>query len=267
MEAVVQQAGNVNYEVLKADTYAKGVARLQKLGEERPKTFKENIVARVVAYENGDNELFDTMLDSCTGVVNKKKSTKFKVVPQSRDLIDVHVTFNKSFLPIDYDTVHRIELDSSDGKYNQNLTRDEILDHPGWLVAVEADAHLLKTYRDIIFNGLKKEKAMGFYVRQNTEQDELRALFVYDLFNDSYAGGSYDLDNVGSFLRGSPVVGARSARVEKSGSENKDPESSLVLEVRGILSRFDKYVGYVNETEHLRERYQAEEQLLALLKR
>jgi len=271
MEAV-QQTTYEGYEVIKANTYAKGVAKLKKLGEQ-PKTFKENIEARVVAYENGDRALFDVLLDSCTAIVNKKRLTRFKLVPQSTDLISIPADFRELFLPVTYDDVQRVELDSSNQKYNQGLKKDEVMDHAGWLLAVEADAHLLKTYRDIIFNGFKKEKAMGFYVRQNTEQDELRALFVGGLNDNSNAGGINCLSNAsgglgsgGSFLRGSPVV-----RAEKKGSAYRNPamteEQRLTARVEEELSRFDKYLGTFGQQEYQQDKERATKELVALLKK
>src|SRR3989344_5507596 len=256
MEAVARQ--NMDYEVIKAASYVQGVAKLRKAGEQ-PKTFKENIQARVVAYENGDRQLFETWLDSCTAVANKAHSTKFKVVPQSTNLLNIPAHFNKSFLPVDYDIIQEVEVDSSEMKYNQGLTKGEVLDHPGWLLAVEADAPLLKTYRDIVFTELRNPKtAMRFYVRQNPDQDELRALFVFNLGYDSYAYGNNSLNNGGSFLRGSPVVrSAAGAAPEKQALEQK---------VAKILSPFDKYVGTVNQKQYQREKQEVVQELLELYK-
>ncbi|MEK6939269.1 MAG: hypothetical protein AABX31_00930 [Nanoarchaeota archaeon] len=264
MEAVAQQHSDTGYKVIKANTYAQGVAKLRRTGQQ-PKTFKENIEALVVAYENGDRQLFNNWFDSCTAVVNKAYSTKFKVIPRSNYLLLIPMAFEESFLSVSYDDVQGTELDSTKGKYNHLLHERDILTHRGWLEAVEKDKALLKTYRDIIFKGFKKEEAMAFYVRQNTAQDELRALFVNYLDDDSYAGGGNFLDNGGSFLLGSPVRGAAGARAGKTGLENTPEE--LELKVRGILSSFDKYVGSVNETKYLAERYQAERELVALLKK
>ena len=62
---------------------------------------------------------------------------------------------------------------------------------------------------------------MGFYVLQYTAQDGLRALFVNSLNYNSSALGSYDLSNLGSFLRGSPVV-AREKAAKKIAGEDLD---------------------------------------------
>ncbi len=232
-------------EPVRTSTYAKGVAQLREAGQERPFTFRENIMARVEAYERGDKTLFNTWLDSCTGIVTKSESTLFQLVSPSPELIHTPSGFNDSFLPIDYDAVQGIVLDSSKGKYNQLLENRDILIHGGWLAAVEKDKALLKVYRDIMFKGFKRDKAMGFYVRQNTEEDELRALFVHDLNNYSNANGDGNLIYDGSFLRGSPVVvSAAGAREKKPGSAYRNQamteEERLDERVRAILSPYEQ---------------------------
>ncbi|MFH1455977.1 MAG: hypothetical protein ABIF40_03440, partial [archaeon] len=69
------------------------------------------------------------------------------------------------------------------------------------LTAVEDDKSLLKTYANIIFSEKPKNKLMCFWVRQNIEEDELRALFVDNLSNYSNANGSSSLYNFARFLR------------------------------------------------------------------
>jgi len=100
-----------------------------------------------------------------------------------------------------------VKLDSNSGKYNELLTKQEIENHSGWRTALEDDLALLKEHRDIVFEALKDsdgtqpEKAMGFYVLENTAQDQLRALFVGNLDYDSVAYGNDNLDYSGSFLQ------------------------------------------------------------------
>ncbi len=222
--ATPQQDQNGRYEIIRANTYAQGVAELRKRGEE-PKTFKENIKARVIAYENGDKSLFNIWLDSCTAVVNEAYSTKFKIVPQSNKLIIIPENFKKPFLPVMYSNVDGVQLDLNKGKYNHSFRRDEVLHNDGWYEIMNGDIHLLKTYRDIIFHEVKNEEAMAFFVRRNTDkdnEDKLGAFFVSSLLDGgSIADGSHDLDEHCSFLLGSPVrrvVGAAHGKIESSPS-------------------------------------------------
>ena len=107
--------------------------------------------------------------------------------------------FNNDFMAISYDNLVGEELDLTKGKYNELLTKEEVLEHPAWLTAVEEDRDLLKTYADIVFSEMKDNKQMAFWTRETTEEDELRALFVGILSGDSVADGI--LYGSASFLR------------------------------------------------------------------
>ncbi len=231
-------SGNYCYMLMpEKDTYAKGVHALRTKCEKendcphpmfvqddgskiyRPLTFKENIEVRV----NDFNTLYNfdgkerkkrerlrlftrRWLDSCTGIAYKKGTTKFKLVPVSKDLITLSKGFNNAYVDINYDTIDGIELDRKDGIYDRLLTLSQVENHPAWLAAVDGDTHLLKAYGDIVFANVKQDTVMGFYTLQNTPQDQLRALLVHDLDSDSRAYGSYNLGDNGSFLLVAPVV-------------------------------------------------------------
>ena len=186
----------------------------------RPLTLRENLEARVKEYETlqhsdgrakTDKErlaLFSRWLDSCTGMAYKAKTTKFKVIPACSPLITIDKANKDAFLAVPY-AAHTfcVELDSSARgvKYNILLTPSEVLAHPAWGAVVENDVSMLQTYSAIVFSLLKqkfnRDTGMGFYVLQNTATDELRGLFVGDLYDDSYAYGINILINGGSFLR------------------------------------------------------------------
>ena len=222
-----------------ADTYAKGAYNLQKACQKRtdsphptftqpdgsliyrPLTFKENIQARVIDYntlkdeEGNERDLEDRLrffnhwIDSCTGMAYKAGTTKFKVVPVCKELITIKKGFNEEFLPIEYDSIVGVELDTSDGKYDASLTKKEVMNHKAWLAAVDEDKTLLKEYRNIVFEQLKAKHGsdigMGFYFADvGEEDDELRALYVYNLNNNSIAFGYNNLNNFGSFLLVAP---------------------------------------------------------------
>ena len=191
-------------------TYALGVEALRAIGK-TPLTFKENIEARVNAYELGDRSLFDTWIDSSTGIAYKKRTTKFKIIPSCVELIGIEKDFNSNFLPIEYDTITGIELDSGSKifsksyKYGLLLTKAEILEHPGWRALVEDDKSLLRAYTDIVFAAYaekhsKTDKLMRFWVQENKPTDELRAVFVNNLDNNSNANGYNSLNNNGRLL-------------------------------------------------------------------
>jgi len=157
-----------------ADTYAKGVHNLQKACQKRsdsphptftkpdgsliyrPLTFKETLQIKIIDYntlkdeEGNDRDLEDRLrffnhwIDSCTGMAYKGGTTKFKVVPTCEELITIKNSFNETFLPIEYDAIVGVELDTTAGKYDTSLTKKEVMDHPGWLAAVDEDKELLR---------------------------------------------------------------------------------------------------------------------------
>ncbi len=175
----------------------------------RALTFKENLEARVNDYERlkpGDERLrlFKKWIDSCTGVAYKAGTTKFKIIPACHELITIDKDSRDNFLSVQYDLISVPELNSagSNGKYNLLLTKDEVLVHPGWLAAVEGDTALLRSYHDIVFAERPRNTGlMSFWVRQNAPTDELRALFVLNLDDNSNAVGYKILNYNGSFLR------------------------------------------------------------------
>mgnify|MGYP001561733044 CR=1 FL=1 len=204
------------------DSYGRGECPTQPLFTEsggskivRPLTFKENIETRVNDYErnNGKAErlrLFSRWLDSSTAIAYKKETRMVKIIPVCPNLITIPQDFNEAAISVGYDGLVGTELDRSEGKYNELLTKDEVLAHPAWQTALEGDVALLKAYRDIVFTEKKGvDKLMRFWLVNNPDKDQLRALCVGSLDNYSVAGGNDDLDDNGSFLRGSPSSSAQ----------------------------------------------------------
>jgi hypothetical protein len=193
-----------SFSVINAPTYAKGI---EAVGKENAFSFEQNIEARLADYEaHGENAiLFNTYLDSVTGVAYKAHSTKFKVKPVCEQLKSIKPNFNKSFMPVDYDSFEGIELDSADPnvKYGQSLTREEAKAHKGWLVVMNGNKDLLAKYVDTWFDKTGRDKGMGFYVMQNTSEDQLRSVILYYDLNYSLAGGlSNFLYNFARFVSG-----------------------------------------------------------------
>ena len=191
----------------------------------RPLTFKEDITARVTDYNTLHNpdgsertpeerlKLFtERWLDSCTGIAYQKGTGKFKVVLQSKELITLPEGFNSGYFPITYNGMVDVELDRTGATYNALLTKEQVETHPAWRAAVEDDVTLLREYRDIVFAEKKTETAMGFWLRSDIPEDQLRALFVFDLSDDSNANGFINLNSYGSFLHVAPVGSAAGAR-------------------------------------------------------
>lgn len=234
-------------------TYALGVAALQEACSAdvssphplieiagssvyRPLAFRENIEARVKEYNTLTNPdgsskteeqrlpVFNKWLDSCMGIAYQRKTTKFKLIPHCEQLITIADDFNEAFIAAPYDALHGVELDSRarSVKYNDWLTQNQVVNHPAWKAAVDDDA-LLREYAGIIFPLLhlkyQRDTGMGFFVIQNPAEDQLRALFVINLYNSSNAYGFNNLSSGGSFLRVAPSSSSSppEGRAPKSG--------------------------------------------------
>ena len=185
----------------------------------RPLTFHETIASMVEDYNTLQNpdgtdrtkeerlRLLNHCQDSCTSVTSKARSTRFKINQLEQRLIEIPEVFNESFLEANYKSAIREELDTTEGIYNQRLTHSQVLEHKGWLTALEEDKKLLTDFSDIVFTELSERrkqlkenvKAMGFYVVSKPAENQLGALFVGYLDDDSDALGG-GLNYYASFL-------------------------------------------------------------------
>jgi len=223
------------YSIIEDNPYAKTVHKLQKALSDNPNnthpkftkndnskiyrqlTFKENIEARVNDYEtlNGPDgnrsdeertKLFKVYFDSCTGFAYKAGTTKFKINPICQDLIIIDKGFNEEFKTIKYDSFKGTEFDSANDKYKYNglLTKSQFLEHEAYRFLYDNDKKLMENYWNIVSTLTKKDKLMSLWVRQNTAEDELRALYVDGIDGDSDAGGGNFLNLNARFLLVAP---------------------------------------------------------------
>lgn len=219
-----------------ASTYASGKAALDKACRKesstvhplyilpdgsrryRPLTMRENFQAQVEDFwtlknQNGKKRTLDDRLrlftdswtDSCTSIAYKGGTSEFTIIPHDEALITLPANFTEQFLAIAYPAFPSMRLNSSNGKYNWYLTKQDVLDHEGWLTAIEGDQYTLRERVNITFSMLKekygREVGMSFHVGSSLQQDMRRALFVRSLSNNSDASGSGNLNYGGSFLR------------------------------------------------------------------
>jgi len=229
----------LEYELMpRQDTYAEGVHTLRNSYAEkeaevpsylwydsvdqkivRSLTFRENLQARVDDFETLKNKngstrtikerfrLFDTWLDSCTGIVySSKNEDDFMIIPVCKELITIPKNFSNEYISMDYASLQDrgTRLKRSQAKYNEFLTESEVISHPAWIASVEEDITLLSTYISIAFKHSSRSegKLMGFYLRNKIEKDQLRSLFVGIRYDDSGANGGGSLDCGSVFLRG-----------------------------------------------------------------
>jgi hypothetical protein len=149
--------------------------------------------------------LFLRWFSSCTGIHYKPQTNKFMIIPCCDRLITLDSSFSDSFVDVPYGTLPGLELDRTQSKYDLLLTKQELLQHKGWIALFENDAVLLQAYADIVFS-LKKGNLMGFWLRPEIDvtSQELRAVYVNSLSSDSFAGGNVDLSSNARFLLKSP---------------------------------------------------------------
>ena len=228
-DSLVHSAVKCRCELISADSWFLALQELRRQGSGktivingqtyvRQFTIKENLQARIEDYNTLTNpggsqrteeerkRFFTTWLDSCSGIHYLARTKRFKIVPVSNELIALAQVPTKDYLAVPY-VQDSSELNSTRGKYNSNLSRAEVLEHPAWMAAVEEDRNLLGNAFDVlrqVKNAPVDWKGMGFYVWPNKAQDELRPLFVGGRGSGGYALDMLLLLSDGCFLRSSP---------------------------------------------------------------
>jgi hypothetical protein len=186
-------------------------------GLPRPLTIKETLLSCIENFNTSHNpdgterslkdrkRLFLDYFDTCTGIHYNPNTDKFIIIPCCDRLITLDSSFSEEFVNVPYGTLPGVELDRTKSKYGSFLTKQEVLQHKGWLALFENDAVLLKEYADLVFS-LNKGNLMAFWLKPKTNvtSPELRAVCVYSLSNSSPAFGSYDLSSNACFLLKSP---------------------------------------------------------------
>jgi len=170
----------------------------------RPTSFKEIIELELNDFEtqydvaDGHKRSIDERLtlfklshNSCTAIVNKKKSTEFMIIPISKQLIELKKDFNHPLINVNYETLKKsvdgVVLDSSKGQYNMDVDKDVSIGL--WSPLLDGDNVLSKEHADVVYTHFKNGR--GFYVYKNTVQDEFRALYVRPV---GYRFDSFDVD-------------------------------------------------------------------------
>jgi len=181
----------IKTQIIEGNTYAETVSKLQ--NGERPTTVKELAQARL-----DEPELFNLGFDTCTAIAYGKDS--FKIIPISKELLNLSKDFRDSYVKVDYKKIKAKEI-KIDNTFNRLLTKEEVLSHKGWLALFEGDKELLKRHADKVFEN--KEMAMGFWIY--LINNSMRAVYVINLDYNSDANGGNNLDDSGRFLRVAPV--------------------------------------------------------------
>ena len=114
------------YTILESSTYAMEIAELKARGRV-PFSFKENVKARIEQVD-----LYNCRLDSRCGIAYKENSTLIKIIPDCAWLKNIPADFKDAYMTgFTYDTIQDgIEIDTKRGKWNQVLTKSEVLKRP-----------------------------------------------------------------------------------------------------------------------------------------
>jgi hypothetical protein len=183
----------------------------------RPLKTKETLQSRIENFNISHNpdgtersievrkKLLFYYFDTCTGIHYNPNTNKFMILPCCDRLITLPNSFSEEFVDVPYGSLHGIELDRTQAKYDSFLTKQEVLQHKGWLALFEDDIALLQAYADIVFS-LKERNLMGFWLRPKTNvtSPELRAVYVNNLDSSGGANGSSSLSHNARFLLKSP---------------------------------------------------------------
>lgn len=184
----------------------------------RPLTMKETALARLEAYETLHNPdgslktkeerlaLFNQWVFTTSGIMYKKNSTLFKILPTSIILASIAEDYTEASIPINYESAKVAELDSSKAKHNALLGLSEILNHKAWIETFEWDTTSLEEYAKAVLQIKKQKPAMAYWVLSNPNKDELRALALSGLRGNSLANGDSDLDGGACFVRVNPSL-------------------------------------------------------------
>jgi hypothetical protein len=182
-------------------------------GLPRPLTMKETLQSRIENFNTSHNpdgterspefrkRLFLQWFCSCTGIHYNPNTDKFMIIHCCDRLITLDSSFSKEFVDVPYGSLQGIELDRTKLRYDSLLTKQEVLQHEGWLALFENDAVLLKEYADIVFS-FKSGNLMGFWLspKTNVTRPELRAVCVDNVDSNSSVDGNYNLGSLARFL-------------------------------------------------------------------
>ncbi len=201
----------IHYKVFKKSSYAYGINALRYTGN-KPFTFEQNLEARLA-----DKALFDTELASCTAIVYGGND-KFKIITEAHELINIKPNFKgEKITCVDYDSIQIPEFDMGhvcfEGhvKYNSPLTKEEAINHPAWIAAVNGNKELLKQYADYTFSqiiqgcygnlGKIRDKKLGFYVNEKAKKGDMYSINIAEGDDPCALAGHRPLNWKHSFIK------------------------------------------------------------------
>ncbi len=216
----------------------------------RAKGFKPATAEEIQKLRLESKLSFDVYYDTATGIFYAgDNKDKFKIIPYSKDLANVTdktELYNGGIKKTqeDYEKAKAQEFTRKNMILNERLTEKEVLEHLGWLTALNNNKELLEKVVEHVFkevrNRYDESKAMGFYLRDAQKVPNERALYL-DRFDGGWAGasGSYGLDDDARLVGVCEKTGEASSRPEKvlpySREELKNYEKIINGVVKGKI--------------------------------
>ncbi len=172
----------------------------------RPLTVKESFEALVEHYNsNSDPEqklqFWRNGFDTCTGIVAKESNPAYiKVIPLSRELVNLPLSFTGKFIDIDY-SKFEVEEFPFRGEYCKPLKKEDVQNNLYWLAVFDNNKALLKEVANIVFSETRKTEAMEFGLGPNIVQCKvLKAIYINGIDNNMRANAESPLDVPCRFL-------------------------------------------------------------------
>ncbi|MBI5393133.1 hypothetical protein HZA96_04640 [Candidatus Woesearchaeota archaeon] len=191
----------------------------------RPQTLEEAMLARINDFDtlqdsNGKQRtmeerlrLWDKLIDTCAGVAYENGNNEhFKLSSICEPLITIPQDFRNAFLDVNYAAFDGIQL-ARTAYYYKRLSEQEFDLCEAWQLLLPDQTartrlkqivyHQAKNQQEQLLIADNDKKALGFYLVNNSDRDQLRSVFVSSRNNYSDAYG-VNLNGSSSVLRATP---------------------------------------------------------------
>jgi len=150
----------------------------------RPLTIEEQVKVFVDNYAKG-RELLNIFWDSCSAIVYKGNSSRFKILSLSPQLLSLDQETEIAELDIDYHKIEGPEFDRKDSAYRVPLSLEQYISHPV-LNELLPDLALRREYGKIAGKMNKKGDVFSLFVEPNPLKDVLKPLYINHLDSELY---------------------------------------------------------------------------------
>ena len=204
----------------------------------KPLTFEQICKLRLE-----DNSYFDKWLDTCSMIVYHPNG-KFKIVNDSELLKSVNKDTNLvdgaiGLTEKEYKNIKSKEFSREGLKFNECLTKEEVLSHPIWNALI-TNKKLLKDYTHYVFNHVDgKNMSVGI---SSPDKILARAWFMNRLNYGSGADGRFIRDGLGGRLVGYSDGVAEKEKADYSGFTIKQIKENIESKILKDLDLNDIFL-------------------------